>query len=303
MMVFMRALALISLGVFALAAAQQATLPAPLTKHFATLAAAPSLTVEYTVRTIGEAPSAYKLVLSRPGEFRLVTPTGFVLSDGKTVTTYTTAKKTYTQETYSDAWVAGFVKKPEVAAWGAYLQKDPATSIDAARAVTAKEIMTVTTVPVEIMYKKATVPVTLYIDPKIGLARGALLKSGEKEILVFAKTVEVGKEPTPAEQFAFVAPEGSKKEEVMVEASFAQVQTILTANCLPCHSADHHRGGFDLTNYAGVTMGVKPGDSANSLLVKAVKGAGARKMPPGDHSLTDAEIATIAAWIDAGAKQ
>lgn len=303
MMVFMRALALVSLGVFALAAAQQATLPAPLTKHFETLAAAPSLTVEYTVRTIGEAPSAYKLILSRPGEFRLVTPTGFVLSDGKTVTTYTTAKKTYTQEAYSDAWVAGFAKKPEVVAWGAYLQKDPATLIDAARAVTAKEIMTIATIPVEVMYKKATVPVTLYIDPKIGLARGALLKSGEKEILVFAKTVEVGKEPAADALFAFVPPDGSKKEEVAVEAGFTQVAAVLNANCMPCHSADHHRGGFDLTTYAGVSTAVKAGDSANSLLVKAVKGAGARKMPPGDHSLSDAEIATIAAWIDAGAKQ
>jgi len=303
MMVFMRALALISLGVFALAAAQQATLPAPLTKHFATLAAAPSLTVEYTVRNIGEAPSAFKLVLSRPGEFKLTTPTGFVLSDGKTVTTYTTAKKTYTQEAYSDAWVAGFAKKPEVLAWGAYLQKDPATLIDGARAVTAKEIMTVTTIPVEVMYKKATVPVTLYIDPKLGLARGALLKSGEKEILVFAKTVEIGKEPVADAQFAFVAPEGSKKEEVMVEAGFTQVSAILTGNCLPCHSADHHRGGFDLSSYDGISKAVKPGDAAGSILVKAVRGAGAKKMPPGDHSLSADQIKTLEAWITAGAKQ
>lgn len=303
MMVFMRALAIISLGVFALAAAQQAVLPIPLADHYKTLADAPSLTLDYTMRTIGEAPAAYKLVLSKPGEFKLTTPTGYVVSDGKTVTTYTTAKKSYTQEEFTPAWVTAFAKKPEVMAWGAYLQKDPASTVEAARAVTAKEIMTITTIPVEISFKKSSQTVTLYIDPKLKVARGLLLKSDAKEILVFAKTVEIGKEPLPDTQFAFVAPEGSKKEEVAVDASYTGVQAILTANCMPCHSADHHRGGFDLTNYAGVSTAVKAGDSANSVLVKAVKGVGARKMPPGDHSLTSDQIKTIETWINAGAKQ
>lgn len=300
----MRSIALISSATFLLAAVQQPNLPAPLIRHYETLAAAPSLTVSYNVRTIGEAPSTYKLVLSRPGGFRLTTPTGFVVSDGKTVTTYKAAAKTYTEEPVTEAWVASFARRPEVAAWAAYLQKAPQGEVTAAKVGSSRTILGNETIGVEVSLKKVEAPITLFLDKKLGVARGALLKDKEKEILVQATAVEIGKEAAPAEQFAFVAPEGAKKEEAVAVASFSAVQALISDRCLPCHAGATPRAGINLTSYQGIVAIVNPGDPAGSLLVKAVKGDGVKKMPLGNHpALNAAEIALLETWIRDGAKQ
>lgn len=300
----MRTLALVSGGLFLLAAAQQASLPAPLARHYATLAAAPSLTVEYTVRTVGEAPSPYKLVLSRPGQFRLTTPDGYVVSDGKTVTTYKVATKTYMQEAYGDAWLASFSRRPEVLAWSAFLAKEPEKEVVGARAGAARRILGSDTTEVSVSLKKSAAPATFYLDNKLGIARGVLVKDKEKEILVTASKVEVGKEPEAATLFAFVAPEGSTKEEPPVVATFAGVQSLINDRCLPCHAGANPRAGIGLSDYQGIAAIVVPGDPAGSLLVKAVKGDGVKKMPLGNHpALNAAEIALLETWIKNGAKQ
>lgn len=49
-------------------------------------------------------------------------------------------------------------------------------------------------------------------------------------------------------------------------------------------------------------MLVKPGDSANSYLMKKLNGDGTSLMPKNGSRLAQATIDSIAAWIDAGAK-
>ena len=151
---------------------QQVVLPPMLVKHLEVLTTAPTLTVEYKLRVIGESPSDYKLVLSQPDRFRLTTPTGFILSDGKTVTTYKSATKTFTEEPYTIEWVTDFVKKPEVVAWGAFLVKNPAESFLSARAGATRTIQGNEVTEVEASLKKNPTPVTFYIDKKLGVARG-----------------------------------------------------------------------------------------------------------------------------------
>ncbi|RYG26880.1 hypothetical protein EON82_01545 [bacterium] len=298
---FMRALALISGGVFVAAAAQQVNLPAPLVRHYDNLKGANSLTVDYTVRTLGEAAAPYKLVLSREGSFKLTTPSGFVLSDGKTVTTYRESTKTYTQEAYTPEWLSIFERRPDVLVWGAFLSKNPTAEVASAQLGAARAVQGNDTQEVRVAFTKPTVEGTLFVDRKLGVVRGWTTKTGEKETLVVAKTIELGKEPLAAEQFAFVAPAGSKKEEV-ASSTFAQVQAVLTANCMPCHSGGSPRAGINLTNYEGVSKIVIPGKVHDSLLVKSIHGAGARKMPPSGRSLTEEQMKLIHTWIADGAK-
>ena len=299
----MRALALISGGVFVLAAAQQVNIPAPLVRHYDNLKGANSLTIDYTVRTLGEAPAPYKLVLSRDNSFKLTTPSGFVVSDGTTVTTYRSATKTYTQEPYSAQWLSIFERRPDVLVWGAFLSKNPTAEVASAQLGATRRIQETDTQEVLVSFTKPAITGTLFVDKKLGVVRGWTTKTDDKETLVIAKSIELGKTPLPAEQFAFVAPEGSKKEEPVTSATYADVQGIMTGNCLPCHGGDNPRAGINLTNYEGISKTVVAGDPHNSLLVRAVHGAGVRKMPPGGRSLTDDQMKTIEAWILAGAKQ
>lgn len=91
-------------------------------------------------------------------------------------------------------------------------------------------------------------------------------------------------------------------------ASYQAFTTILQQKCLACHSADAKMGGFVMASYPTLMKGGKhgaeivPGNSAKSRLVLMVEGDVQPRMPFGGNPLSAAEIATIKAWIDAGAK-
>jgi mono/diheme cytochrome c family protein len=86
------------------------------------------------------------------------------------------------------------------------------------------------------------------------------------------------------------------------------VHTILAAKCLTCHSAERRSGGLSLATYDDILNGgrsspaVKPGNSADSLIVQRITGASAPRMPFLADPLSDAEIATIRTWIEQGAR-
>jgi mono/diheme cytochrome c family protein len=88
----------------------------------------------------------------------------------------------------------------------------------------------------------------------------------------------------------------------------AQVKPIFARHCVGCHGPQMQRSGLRLDSAAGVRDGgnsgpaITPGNSATSLLVKAVTGArGVTAMPQKGPRLSDADIAVLRAWIDAGA--
>ena len=94
---------------------------------------------------------------------------------------------------------------------------------------------------------------------------------------------------------------------------FAAVAQIASANCMPCHNEKSRAGGLALTSYADVMKGgedgavVKAGDPDNSLLVKVLHGATENpkvpQMPMKKPALAADQIAKIADWIKAGAKE
>lgn len=97
------------------------------------------------------------------------------------------------------------------------------------------------------------------------------------------------------------------------EANYQPVARIFNQHCLDCHGVQDPEGKlvletFDLLMKGGESgPAIVPGQSAESLLVKMVEGklekdGKPRFMPPGKREkLSQAEIATIREWIDAGA--
>jgi mono/diheme cytochrome c family protein len=87
--------------------------------------------------------------------------------------------------------------------------------------------------------------------------------------------------------------------------TWADVEPILDANCTRCHGSSHPTG-LDLRSYASVLAGSNRGavvvadDADNSLLVRKIRGQAGALMPRGGPALSDADIATIVAWVTAG---
>lgn len=302
----MRKLALASLALLSFGAAVGwVPLPTALAKGFDVLAKAPSLSVEYSLRKGDGAPVAYKLLLGKPNAFRLTDPNGYMVSDGKTVTTYTNATKTYSETPLTEAWLAEFAHRPEIMPWAAFFQKAPADEFLSAAAAAPRKIGGVDTDAVSFEPKKG-LGGTLYLDRESGVARAATLGPSREPTLVVATKVEVGKlslraDPGP---FAFVPPAGAVKTVPVVTVAFADVKALIDDRCMPCHAGATPKAGIKLDTYEGIVATVVPGDPKASLLIKSVKGEGVRKMPLGNHpALTEAEIAAWSAWIEAGAKK
>jgi mono/diheme cytochrome c family protein len=87
-----------------------------------------------------------------------------------------------------------------------------------------------------------------------------------------------------------------------------EIHAILADHCLVCHNQDKRSSGLSLGTHDDILAGgrtgavVKPGNSADSLIIKRLKGEVQPRMPLGGDPLSDAEIATIRTWIDQGAR-
>jgi hypothetical protein len=87
------------------------------------------------------------------------------------------------------------------------------------------------------------------------------------------------------------------------------VKPILARKCTSCHGALKQKAQLRLDAASLILKGgdqgpaVEPGKAAESLLIDAVTGAnGVQRMPLDGEPLSDAEIATLKAWIDQGAR-
>jgi len=90
-----------------------------------------------------------------------------------------------------------------------------------------------------------------------------------------------------------------------------KVRPILQTNCGKCHFDVNHKGGLSLQTKASTLKGgrdgavIVPGDAANSLLVKLIRHEGPaddpKPMPEKSPKMSDADIAVIEQWVNAGA--
>jgi cytochrome c len=91
----------------------------------------------------------------------------------------------------------------------------------------------------------------------------------------------------------------------------AKVLPIFQANCFRCHGGMNHRGGLSMDTQASIMKGghdgavLVPGHADQSLLIKLIRHEGPvndpMPMPPKGDKISDADIATVTQWVNAGA--
>jgi len=90
----------------------------------------------------------------------------------------------------------------------------------------------------------------------------------------------------------------------------SEVRPILEDHCFDCHGEDKQKNKLRLDSAVGILRGGESGEpllvrgvSAESYIIKRVTSANAKEvMPPKGERLTAEQVATLKAWIDAGAK-
>ncbi len=298
----MRWLTLFVIAVFAAALVlAQSALPRVVQDHLSALESAGALKAVFTVQSPGEAPATYRLEYSKPNFLKLQGPDGFTLSDGESVYAYSKKTNAYTQEPFAQAALARVAQNGEVWAWAAFFVKDTAKSIRSAKTLGQRTIKGSQVTEVEVVLGGDRQGAEkLYVDAKLGIARGFTFHDGEKELLAMASEIEVLEQPLPESDFEWKAPEGSKKVESLKPAvTFQQVKAILNQNCMPCHNAEMESANVNFTTYQRVMMVVVAGNPENSRIIIELQSG---RMPKGRAPLPRETIETIKRWIADGAK-
>ena len=92
-----------------------------------------------------------------------------------------------------------------------------------------------------------------------------------------------------------------------VDDTAAAAQAVFERSCIKCHGPDKQKGGLRLDSHAAVLKGGKHGPVViaakpdKSALIAAVGWADADTRMPPKQKLSDADIAALTAWVEAGA--
>jgi cytochrome c len=122
--------------------------------------------------------------------------------------------------------------------------------------------------------------------------------------------------PAPVEPPMAAVPSAELARAEVNPASMAyyeqKVKPIFVANCYRCHGGMNHKGGLSIATMAGMLKGghdgsvLVPGHPEDSMLIKLIRHEGPKNdpmpMPPSPRpKISDADIATVTAWVAAGA--
>lgn len=270
--------------------------------HVATLQKAASMSVKFKVVQAGSPGQDQSLSISRDMNLRYETPVLLVISDGKTLTTYDKAKKTYTQGEVSKAGLVKLLQVDALWAWSAFFDGDFAKQVTSAK--DGEEMNQKGLVLKQVKIGKANGAVTELFDAKLGAFRGAIYKKDSTDVYVQVTEMTVSDKPLSPTLFAWTAPEGATLATVGAADTplvYADVKPIFDMRCTGCHGNQRASHGLNLASYESIMSSntVRPGDSARSILVNAMR-TGAM---PRQGSMPKSEIDKIAKWVDDGAKQ
>jgi mono/diheme cytochrome c family protein len=270
---------------------------------------AKSLQVTYNVRISG-AKTDYTLVYSKPNMLLVESPDRLIETDGKTFWEYNKTTKTYSETPVTPEMFAKKAQSDEILAWASFFTEDFVKAManlggGTSRVLKGQQVTEVTFT----LGTSSPRQVTMYVDDKLGIARGFAMKTPGGDLLAMADKIEIGAEPLAVEKFAFTAPSGATKQVAPkpeeMAASFASIQPILQANCVGCHGSGRAKGGYSVSNYQSTMMGgyIVPGNPDSSSFVKYLTGDLQPRMPQGRGPLSHDDIEKIKAWIKAGAKE
>lgn len=279
--------------------------------HLEATASAPGIQAKFTVTPVGGSAEEHTISLVKPNKIRWESPSKLVVSDGSKIWTYDKSAKTYTEDAAPEANT--LLANDNLWLWGAHFDPKFAEQIGSAVAGKTRRIKIGLVKEVEVKLSKRTgTGLTVFVDEKTNIARGALWKSTAsdgttKETIITVEELKMDAAPD-AGMFTFVAPAGASKVDkaAVATVTYKEINRILMGNCAGCHGSQGGRAGFSVTSYQSLMAGrrgqpvIVPGDSKNSPIMRNLTGQ-SRVMPPNGR-MPQNVIDTIAAWIDAGAK-
>lgn len=276
--------------------------PSGLEASVAAMQAAASFNVNYTVTEVGGIVEERSLSLGRPGMLRLETPTTLTICDGKLVTTYNKAKKTYSQVPQTETWSKAIFSQDTIWIWSAFFDANLAKQVTSSKPGTTRNVKGVQLA--EWTFGREKGPITLFFDKKTNLARGGTFKTEKGvDVIVQATMIDASKNDPDASLFAWTAPAGATAvvpEDPSKVLTYADIRPILENNCGRCHISDS-KGGVSLGTYAQVMSGRLVGKtSAESKLIRVIRSG---VMPPRGGRVPAEDVDKLAKWIDDGAKE
>jgi outer membrane lipoprotein-sorting protein len=175
------------------------------------LSSAESLTVNYTIQRIGGTKDEYTVAFARPNLVRIDKPNELIVADGKTITTYDKAAKTYFKRPQTDEEIRGLVSADEFNLWSAFFDanvfaKTPSKNLGTKN----RKGMNLSAIETTPMQGKT---VTLYINQGDNLARQAeiVMAHGSDRVSYVLDTKAISITGADSSLFAFKAPEGSRE--------------------------------------------------------------------------------------------
>lgn len=282
----------------------------PVDKQAAVLKEAKTLKITYTFQHVPGTRADYTLTYSKPNLLLITGPDRVVETDGKTLWEYNKAANSYTESPLTPELLTKKAESDEVLAWASFFTDDLVKHATDMKVGGSRPIKGQPTTEVTFTTGGANPKtVTLYVDDKLGVARGFSAKTSTGDVIALASSVTVSGDGMTSDQFAFNAPTGATKIAAPAPDAlgWATVQPIFNGNCTPCHSG-RGKGGFSINSYQSVMKGsedgpvITPGDPDNSKLIQLISGQAQPKMPPGGN-VSAADIDKLKAWIKAGAKE
>jgi outer membrane lipoprotein-sorting protein len=279
--------------------------PAPLDAHVRAMQGAQMLRASLTVIETTGITSQWQISFAKPNKVRVARGGDEVVLDGRTHFHYTKKDNQYTEAPQDPGAAVAAMAAEELWAWRAFFDAQAMAKVSGAKKVKNRVIKGIEVVEYQLTFgSDPTRAVSVYLDPKTSLCRGFSLKTSTRDFIAIATNLELS-DQTDDKEFAFAAPPGAVRVEAKTaDVTYAKVQAIFSRACMPCHSAQMHSGGLDLTSYEALMSRrgvVVKGDPAASLLVRSLKLNNPSRMPKGRPPLPDAEIALIENWVKSGA--
>lgn len=298
---------MLSMKVFLLASLPVAALlainaPSLLQRNTDALTKAESATVKFKMIAAGGATTEQSLTLSKPNMLKWDTPAQLVLCDGKSVTTYDKAKKTYTVVPITEGAPTSLMGSEAVWAWTAFFNPKIGEQI-----LTEKKGKTLSQRGVsltEAIIARKGGEITLLVDDASGLVKGGNYISKDGTSMIFQAEVTVSAKPAAPEKFAWVAPEGATEATIAAASGlhYADIKPILDSKCVNCHGgANGTKGRVNLSSYQSIMSSrvINKDTPENSRMIREMRRG---SMPPGGGMPSD-DIDKISQWIKDGANE
>lgn len=185
-----------------------------------TLNDAPGLSVDYTAQMVGSSATEYKIKLNKPNQARIESNSQLIVADGKTITTYNKADKTYVKQPQTEADLMGLFASEELSVWKPFFDAKAFSKVVRVNAKPNRTVAGVNFRVIELVKDAQSRVVTnLFLDSGNMVRRAQTeIKDGSTEENLLLITRDLSTAAGKSEDFEFTAPEGSrevKMEELM----------------------------------------------------------------------------------------